>query len=94
MPPDNEDLGYAENPQSILHLNSKDDNEYVAFGKSIIKLKSKSSDYYRMLRLPFAIAFATDVAKHKTVFAENMVSNLAQFSIIFDPYAKDWAFSK
>jgi len=34
------------------------------------------------------------VAKHKTVFAENMVSNLAQFSIIFDPYAKDWAFSK
>jgi hypothetical protein len=94
MPPDNEDLGYAENPQSILHLNSKDDNEYVAFGKSIIKLKSKSSDYYRMLRLPFAIAFATEVAKHKTVFAENMVSNLAQFSIIFDPYAKDWAFSK
>jgi len=57
MPPDNEDLGYAENPQSILHLNSKDDNEYVAFGKSIIKLKSKSSDYYRMLRLPIRYCF-------------------------------------
>jgi hypothetical protein len=94
MPVDDEDAGYSDNPRCIVHVASNNGKEYVAFGKSIISLRSKSSDNYRMLRLPFAIAFATEVAKHKTVFAENMVSNLAQFSIIFDTHNEDWVLSK
>lgn len=91
-------VGWSTAPTAIVktHTNKKGFKTF-GWGRSVVVLrdyKSKNKNN-RMIRLRFAIGFAPKISPGKiAVTPANLVSSLAEFSIIYNPAADVWLFSK
>jgi hypothetical protein len=88
---------YEDSPVCLLHIKTdKRGNKYVPWGLSKIYMNDfHRKGVERMLRLPYAIGFAKEKPIGRTtITADDLVSNLAQFSIIYDRENELWQASK
>lgn len=92
--------GYSSTPDSLVFIHT-DSNGYksVGWGRSRIYLNdmrvANSKKKFRMIRLRFAVGFAKKILPGKSqITPANLVSSMAEFSVIFDPNTQCWRFGK
>ena len=71
----------------------------IGWGRSTIILNNlenaKKPEKMRMIRLRYAVGFAKRMTPGKIqITPANLVSSLAEFSLVFDPNTQEWEFSK
>lgn len=90
--------GYSSAPSALVsHHTGADGIASVGWGRSIIKLRDHRSKEKRdrMIRLRFAVGFAKKILPGKiAVTPANLVSSLAEFSLVYNPTSKLWVLSK
>ena len=68
---------------------------YIPWGRSMIRLFDTRAHQNRMVRLRFAIGFAKPINPGKSkVNVLNLVSNLAEFSVVYDPRNDKYVLSR
>lgn len=90
--------GYSPDPECLFstHIDRNGD-EFVGWGRSQVMLRDIKSQKkaHRMLRFRFAIGFAKKILPGRiAITPANLVSSLAEFSLIYDPALKSWNLSK
>ena len=87
---------YSCNSTAFLHIKTDSDgHKYVPWGLSRISLYDKKAQKNRMVRLTYAIGFAKEKPVGRTtITGDDLVSNLAQFSVVYDREADAWSFSR
>lgn len=88
---------YSTSPTTLIRQNTRDDGTpCIGWGRSIISLLDpKNANKHRMIRLRFAIGFAKKILPGRSlVTTANLVSSLAEFSVIYNPSKKTWHFGK
>lgn len=93
----NEALGFASVPSALIHVHTnKDGYKCVGWGRSIILLHDRHNNYKpRMVRLRLAIAFGKPRDHGRArISPDFMMSNLAEFSIVYNPFKDSWHFSR
>ena len=91
-------VGWSTAPSAVVKVRTNRKGfKAFGWGRSVVVLrdyKSKNKNN-RMIRLRFAIGFAPKISPGKiAVTPANLVSSLAEFSIIYNPAADVWLFSK
>lgn len=91
-------LGYSPAPITLVTSHTrKDGTPSFGWGRTSVSLldsKSKTKKH-RMIRLRFAIGFAKKILPGRSlVTTANLVSSLAEFSLIYNPASKTWHFGK
>ena len=77
-----------------IHINTHG-NECVPWGRSIVELTERSTGARRMLRFRFALGFSKPREPgRKLITPSNMISTMAEFSVIYDPVTNTWHFGK
>ena len=95
-----EEAGYSHDATYFVepHLNKKGTTTQIGWGTSTVVTHCKTDETMtkrRLLRMPFGIAFGPPmIDKISTIRPSQMVSNLAQFSIIYQPSTQAWLFGK
>ena len=91
---------YSPDVKVLVSDSNSGSSHHIRFGSSRIPLanlaleKHKGIYVNRMLRLPYAIAFAKPGLKSTAEVAGNMVTPLMQFSTIYNPDTEQWCFGK
>ena len=90
--------GWSTAPSAIVKTRTNNKGiKTFGWGRSVVVLrdyKSKNKNN-RMIRLRFAIGFAPKIKPGKvTITPANLVSSLAEFSIVYNPASDSWMFSK
>lgn len=90
--------GYSSDPVCLVrtHIDANNDVS-VGWGRSQVKMLDRKSKTkaHRMLRFRFAIGFAKKILPGKiAVTPANLVSALAEFSLVYNPTKKSWHLSK
>ena len=85
-------LGYSTAPETLFRI--KENGPFgpqIAWGKGRVTLDDPiNHNNHRMLRMPFAIGFAKPPQSQcQRINVLNLVSNLAQFSVIYDDKIRD-----
>lgn len=78
------------------HVNKRGD-ECIGWGRSVVMLRDVKNQKkkHRMLRFRFGIGFAKQMLPGKrAITPANLVSSLAEFSLIYDPNMQDFRLSK
>ena len=89
--------GYSNEPTALVKLHTrKDGTPCIGWGRSVISLLDpKNPKKHRMIRLRFAIGFAKKILPGRSLITTaNLVSSLAEFSVIYNPSKKTWHFGK
>lgn len=88
--------GYTTAPEALVHPHVHDNGKItVPWGRSSIKLYDFRAHQNRMVRLRFAIGYAKPVEHGKgKVNVLNLVSNLAEFSVVYDPKSDTFNLSR
>ena len=92
--------GYSSSPSALVHVHTNAKGyKSVAWGRSTIVLNNlenaKNPKKMRLVRLRFAVGFAKLMTPGKAAITPaNLVSSLAEFSLVFDPNTEQWSFSK
>lgn len=92
-----EAVGWATTPTTVVKVyKNRLGLDCIGWGRSIISLHdAKDGNKHRMIRLRFAIAFGPILGHGRVrVSPENMVSNLAEFSVVYNPSKQKWSFSR
>ena len=91
-------LGYSSAPDTLVtSFTRKDGTPTFGWGRSSVKLVDRKSTAkkHRMIRLRFAIGFAKKIMPGRSLITTaNLVSSLAEFSLIYNPSTKTWHFGK
>lgn len=90
--------GWSTAPSAIVKTRTNNKGiKTFGWGRSVVVLrdyKSKNKNN-RMIRLRFAIGFAPKIKPGKVAITPaNLVSSLAEFSIVYNPASDSWMFSK
>lgn len=90
---------YTESPSAFVKtFTRKDGVPCFAWGRSVVSLRdanSKKPNQLRMIRLRFGIGFAKKINPGRTLITTaNLVTSLAEFSLIFNPKTQKWTFGK
>lgn len=88
--------GYTPDVLALIHRNIKEDGRVtIPWGRSVIKLYDTRARQNRMIRLRFAIGYAKPVEHGKgKVNVLNLVSNLAEFSVVYNPKSDSFSLSR
>jgi hypothetical protein len=91
--------GYSSAPSTFVKQSkSRSTGEPIfCWGRAVVNMldKKSSRNFYRLIRLRFAIAFGQKFLPQSTALTPaHMVSQLAEFEIIFDPSSRRWLFGK
>lgn len=93
-----EAVGYSSAPADFVRtfIRPRDKAPCFAWGRSVVSLLDpKNPKKHRMIRLRFAIGFAKKILPGRSLLTTaNLVSSLAEFSLIYNPNAKAWSFGK
>ncbi len=86
---------YSLDPTNLIKIHTSAKGfKSVAWGRSRVKLVDRHGNA-RILRLRFAIGFATRLKHgHKAMHPSYMLSNLAEFSLAYDPKTASWSLSR
>ena len=90
-------IGYSSLPDTLVSLHTrKDGTPTFGWGRSVVSLLDpKNPKKHRMIRLRFAIGFAKKILPGRSLITTaNLVSSLAEFSLIYNPSKKSWHFGK
>ena len=91
-------IGYSSLPGTLVsHHTRKDGTPTFGWGRSVVSLldRKSSGKKHRMIRLRFAIGFAKKIMPGRSLITTaNLVSSLAEFSLIYNPSKKTWHFGK
>lgn len=90
-------IGYSSLPGTLVSLHTrKDGTPTCGWGRSVVSLLDpKNPKKHRMIRLRFAIGFAKKILPGRSLITTaNLVSSLAEFSLIYNPSKKSWHFGK
>lgn len=88
---------YSAEPESLVSTGiRKDGTPAFAWGRSVVSLiDPRNQSKHRMIRLRFAIGFAKKILPGRSLITTaNLVSSLAEFSIIYNPALRTWSFGK
>lgn len=87
---------YSYSPEALVRVNYDSlGRPGVAWGRKVVKLVNRFDSSPRLVRLRYAIAFGPRLAPSKRrITPAQMVSPLAEFSLVYDPKLKGWAFGK
>lgn len=88
--------GYTTDPIALVHPCTHDDGKVtLPWGRSSIRLYDWRAHQNRMVRLRFAIGYAKSVDHGRgKVNVLNLVSNLAEFSVVYNPRANTFTLSR
>lgn len=88
--------GYTPDPIALVHPRTNADGKVtLPWGRSLIKLYDYRARQNRMVRLRFAIGYAKPVNHGKgKVNVLNLVSNLAEFSVVYNPKSDEFCLSR
>ena len=94
--------GYSGSPETFVSSHTdKNGDKTFGWGRSSVHLldgnlaKSTKKKKERMIRLRFGIGFAKPIKPGRAAITPaNLASSLAEFSIIYNPASKSWAFGK
>ena len=90
----NDVISHSYEPDYISGVKGTGEKRYVSWGKKTVKLAT-SRGSYMMRRFRFAIGFGNPYNRNiYTISPANLVSNLAEFSVIFDPRTDKFHFGK
>ena len=90
-------LSYSASPNMLVTSHTRPDGTRTfGWGRSSVKLSSRNNPRKtRMIRLRFAIGFAKKVYPGRSLITTaNLVSSLAEFSLIYNPAKDSWHFGK
>ena len=89
---------FADTPETLVkQFNRRKDNApCIGWGRSVVSLLDpKNAKKHRLIRLRFAIGFAKKILPGRSLITTaNLVSSLAEFSVIYNPAKKSWHFGK
>lgn len=89
---------YSTAPETLVtHHTRADGSQTFGWGRSSVALLDRKSkvNRHRMIRLRFAVGFAKKILPGRSlVTTANLVSSLAEFSLIYNPTTKTWHFGK
>lgn len=88
---------YAYTPETLVKtFKRRDGTPYVGWGRSCVcMLDAKNVKKHRMLRFRFAVGFAKEILPGRSrISTANLVSSLAEFSIVYNPAKETWHFSR
>lgn len=89
--------GYTSSPTALVRCFTNSRGEpCFAWGRSVVSLLDpKNPKKHRMIRLRFAVGFAKKIYPGRTrITPANLVSSLAEFSVIYNPSDKSWHFGR
>ncbi len=88
--------GYTPDPIALVHPHIDGNGKVtLPWGRSVIKLFDFRARQNRMVRLRFAIGYAKPVNHGKgKVNVLNLVSNLAEFSVVYNPRSEEFTLSR
>ncbi len=89
---------YSSAPSDFVKtfVRARDNAPCFGWGRSVVSLLDpKNPKKHRMIRLRFAIGFAKKILPGRSLITTaNLVSSLAEFSLIYNPAQKTWHFGK
>ena len=91
---DKREASYSYHPMDFIKLsNDIDGHKQVAYGKRLISLWNEEKERERKVSLKYGIAFGYKMTGDG-VPIESLCTNIAEFSVVYNPKDKSWSFSK
>lgn len=85
---------YSYHPMDFIKLsNDIDGHKQVAYGKRLISLWNEETERERKISLKYGIAFGYKI-KGDGLPIDLLCTNIAEFSVVYDPKSRSWSFSK
>ena len=85
---------YSYHPMDFIKLsNDLNGHKQVAYGKRLISLWNEEKEQERKVSLKYGIAFGYRRTGDGLPI-DLLCTNIAEFSIVYDPVDKSWSFSK
>ncbi len=91
---DKREASYSYHPMDFIKLsNDIDGHKQVAYGKRLISLWNEEKERERKVSLKYGIAFGYKITGDGLPI-ELLCTNIAEFSVVYDPKSRSWSFSK
>ena len=91
---DKREVSYSYHPMDFIKLsNDIDGHKQVAYGKRLISLWNEEKERERKVSLKYGIAFGYKI-KGDGLPIDLLCTNIAEFSVVYDPKSRSWSFSK
>ena len=91
---DKREASYSYHPMDFIKLsNDVDGHKQVAYGKRLISLWNEEKERERKVSLKYGIAFGYKI-KGDGLPIDLLCTNIAEFSVVYDPKSRSWSFSK
>lgn len=85
---------YSYHPMDFIKLsNDLNGHKQVAYGKRLISLWNEEKEQERKISLKYGIAFGYKI-KGDGLPIDLLCTNIAEFSVVYDPKSRSWSFSK
>lgn len=91
---DKREASYSYHPMDFIKLsNDIDGHKQVAYGKRLISLWNEEKERERKISLKYGIAFGYKITGDGLPI-DLLCTNIAEFSVVYDPKSRSWSFSK
>lgn len=91
---DKREVSYSYHPMDFIKLsNDLNGHKQVAYGKRLISLWNEEKERERKVSLKYGIAFGYKI-KGDGLPIDLLCTNIAEFSVVYDPKSRSWSFSK
>lgn len=91
---DKREASYSYHPMDFIKLsNDLNGHKQVAYGKRLISLWNEETERERKVSLKYGIAFGYKI-KGDGLPIDLLCTNIAEFSVVYDPKSRSWSFSK
>ena len=91
---DKREASYSYHPMDFIKLSTDvGGHKQVAYGKRLISLWNDEKERERKVSLKYGIAFGYKMTGDG-VPIESLCTNIAEFSVVYDPKSRSWSFSK
>ena len=91
---DKREASYSYHPMDFIKLsNDLNGHKQVAYGKRLISLWNEEKERERKVSLKYGIAFGYKITGDGLPI-DLLCTNIAEFSVVYDPKSRSWSFSK
>ena len=91
---DKREASYSYHPMDFIKLsNDIHGHKQVAYGKRLISLWNEEKERERKISLKYGIAFGYKITGDGLPI-DLLCTNIAEFSVVYDPKSRSWSFSK
>ena len=91
---DKREVSYSYHPMEFIKVsNDLNGHKQVAYGKRLISLWNEEKERERKVSLKYGIAFGYKITGDGLPI-DLLCTNIAEFSVVYDPKSRSWSFSK